>query len=147
MAKLLPQYAFVWIGNKEEISGTPENVFFLGNIPNAAMYCPMADLFVLPSNYEGLPIVIIEAMGSGLPVVASNVGGVSELVNDDVNGYALENNVTLFAEKIDYILKNPQVCDRMSAASKERYERLFSVDKMVEGYKTVYNGVLGKDCF
>ncbi len=147
VAKMLPQYAFVWIGNKEEISGTPENVYFLGNIPNAAMYCSKADLFVLPSNYEGLPIVIIEAMGAGLPIVASNVGGVSELVRDDINGYALENNVELFAEKINYILENPEVCEKMSRASKERYDKYFTVDKMVQEYKAVYNKVLGKECF
>ena len=147
VAKRLPQYAFVWIGNKEEIIDTPENVFFLGNIPNAAKYCSMADLFVLPSEYEGLPIVIIEAMSAGKPVVASNVGGISELVRDGVNGYALANKTELFAEKIDYILANQQVYDSMSAKSKEIYEKDFTVGKMVAAYKKVYNGILGKKCF
>lgn len=147
VAKHLPQYAFVWIGNKEEITETPENVFFLGNIPNAAKYCSMADLFVLPSEYEGLPIVIIEAMSAGKPVVASNVGGISELVQDGVNGYALANKTELFVEKIDYILANQQVYDRMSMKSKEIYEKDFTVGRMVAEYKKVYNRILGKKCF
>ena len=142
VAKRLPQYAFVWIGNKEEITDTPENVFFLGNIPNAARYCSKADLFVLPSEYEGLPIVIIEAMSAGKPIVASNVGGISELVRDGVNGYALANKTELFAEKIDYILANQQVYDSMSVKSKEIYEKDFTVEKMVEKYKEIYDNTI-----
>ena len=147
VAKLLPQYAFVWIGNKEPMHDTPENVFFLGNIPNAAMYCSLADVFMLPSEYEGLPIVIIEAMSFGKPVVASNVGGVSELVRNGVNGYALENNANVFAEKISHILENQQVYGKMSQSSTELYDSYFTVDKMVGGYKDVYNSLLGKESF
>lgn len=147
VAKLLPEYAFVWIGNKEPVEGAPENAFFLGNIPNAAMYCSLADMFMLPSDYEGLPIVIIEAMSHGKPVVASNVGGISELVHDDVNGFTLENKAALFADKIRYILEDSQVYDRMSKASKAMYEKDFTVEKMTGEYKKVYNAVLGKECF
>lgn len=147
VASLLPEYAFVWIGNQEEVTEHPDNVFFMGNIPDAAAYSSVADLFFLPTNYEGLPIVIIEAMSHACPVVASDVGGVSELVRDGVNGYALENSAELFAEKIRYILENPQVHESMSKASKEMYEKNFTVDKMVDGYKDVYNKVLGKKCF
>lgn len=147
VAKLLPQYAFVWIGNKEPVSDTPENVFFLGNIHNAAMYCSLADVFMLPSEYEGLPIVIIEAMSYGKPVVASNVGGISELVHNGDNGYALENNAGLFAEKINHILEDSQVYDKMSQSSTELYNKYFTVDKMVGGYKEIYNKVLGSEIF
>ena len=142
VAKLLPQYAFVWIGNKEEIPDTPENVFFLGNIRNAAMYCSIADIFMLPSEYEGLPIVIIEAMSCGKPVVASNVGGISELVYNGVNGFVLENKAELFAEKIEYILENEQVYDCMSKKSMEMYLKELTVDKMVGKYNEVYNKIL-----
>ena len=147
MASLLPEYAFVWIGNQEKVCEHPDNVFFMGNIPNAAKYISIADVFCLPTNYEGLPIVIIEAMSHGCPIVASDVGGVSELVHNGVNGYALENRVEIFAEKIKYILENEQVRDNMSKASKEMYDNSFTVDKMVDGYKAVYNKVLGKKCF
>lgn len=147
VAALLPDYAFVWIGNLEPVKGAPDNAFFLGNIPNAAMYSSIADLFILTSNYEGLPIVIIEAMSLGRPVVASNVGGVNEIVRDEVNGYALENNAELFAEKISYILENPKVYDQMCRNSREIYEKDFTVENMVGEYKKVYNSVLGKDCF
>ncbi|MBO7323299.1 MAG: glycosyltransferase, partial [Bacteroidales bacterium] len=113
----------------------------------AAMYCSLADIFMLPSEYEGLPIVIIEAMSFGKPVVASNVGGISELVHNDVNGYTLKNDAAVFAEKIDYILENPQVYDKMSQSSKELYNEHFTVDKMVDGYMEKYNRLLGEMYF
>ena len=147
VARLLPEYAFVWIGNKEPVEGAPENAFFLGNITNAAMYCSLADVFMLPSDYEGLPIVIIEAMSHGKPVVASNVGGISELVHNDVNGFTLENKAAVFAEKIRYILEDSQVYDRMSQASEVMYKKDFTVEKMTGEYKKVYNSVIGKECF
>ena len=147
VASLLPEYAFVWIGNQDDIDEHPDNVFFMGNLPNAAMYVSKSDIFMLPSNYEGLPIVIIEAMSLGKPVVASNVGGVSELVQNGVNGYALENKAEFFAEKISQILENPQMYESMSKASKEIYDKNFTVDKMVDGYKDVYNKVLGGKFF
>ena len=147
VAKLLPQYAFVWIGNKQPMPNTPENVFFLGNIANAAKYCSLADLLMLPSEYEGLPIVIIEAMSLGKPVVASNVGGIAELVKNDINGYTLENTAPVFAEKISHILEDSQVYDRMSKASKKIYDECFTVDKMVNGYKETYNEILGTKSF
>lgn len=138
IAELLPEYAFVWIGNQQEVVEHPENVFFLGNIPNAGIYNSIADLFVLPSNYEGLPMVILEAMSFGKPVVASNVGGISEIVQNNWNGYALKNDVALFAEKIKYILDNEDVYKEFSKNSLERFNKDLTVDKMVHSYLKIY---------
>lgn len=115
VSELLPQYAFVWIGNQHEFRGQySENVFFMGSLPNAGAYNEYADLFILPSNYEGLPMTIIEAMAFGKPVVASKVGGISEIVLDDENGYTVENSAKAFCEKICYILENKDVYTRFS---------------------------------
>ena len=101
MATLLPQYAFIWIGNQEKMMNLPNNVFCLGNIANAGIYNTQVDLFVLPSDYEGLPIVIIEAMSCGKPIVSSNVGGIGEIVYNGENGYVVNNNSIDFAKKIE----------------------------------------------
>ncbi|MDR2410986.1 MAG: glycosyltransferase, partial [Bacteroidales bacterium] len=98
VASLLSDYAFIWIGNNEPIQDTYENVFCLGSIPEAGKYNQLVDLFMLPSDYEGLPMVIIEAMRYGKPVVASNVGGISEIVVNGENGYTVENDPIVFAE-------------------------------------------------
>lgn len=143
-ARLLPQYGFIWIGNQEPVEhlgDIPANCHFLGNIVNAGAYCAQADLFMLPSNYEGLPMVIIEAMSCGVPVVASDVGGVSEIVRNDINGYTLPNRAELFAEKIETILSNENLYARMSKNALEIFERELTIDKMVEGYMAVYRSL------
>ena len=142
VAKTLPKYEFIWIGNQCEITeyGTlPSNCHFVGNIPNAGALCSKADLLMLSSDYEGLPMVILEAMSFGKPVVASNVGGISEIVRNDINGYTLENNAQLFAEKIQYILENKDVYSKFSQNAFDLFCDKLTVDKMVQGYLDIYN--------
>lgn len=139
IARQLPEYAFIWIGNQHEVDGDlPGNVFFMGNLPNAGAYNQFVDLFILPSNYEGLPMVIIEAMSFGCPVVASDVGGINEIVVNDWNGYTVENNVRLFVDKIKYILENRAVYERFSRNAKEQFEKKLTVEKMASAYITIY---------
>jgi len=138
-AKILPQYAFLWIGNQEPVLNVPENVFCLGSIPNAGRYIQLADIFMLPTNYEGLPVVIIEAMGYGKPVVASNVGGVSEIVVNGENGYVVENDEKNFAKKIKYVLENDDVYESLSKKALKRFHVDLSVKNMVDKYMDIYN--------
>ena len=142
IATLLPEYAFVWIGNQEIIANVPENVFCFGNIPNAGSFNQQTDLFILPSNYEGLPIVIIEAMSFGKPIVASNVGGISEIVKNNENGYTIENNPVIFAKKIKYILENDVVYKQFSENSLKKFHESLTVEKMVNGYTHIYQEIL-----
>ena len=69
-----------------------ESVVFLGARTDVAELLPKFDVFLLLSNWEGFPISIIEAMRAGLPVIASDVGGVNEAVIDGVNGYLVDAN-------------------------------------------------------
>lgn len=143
IAEKLPNYTFVWIGNQDTPEfDYPDNLIFMGNISGAASYIPFADLFVLPSDYEGLPMVIIEALSNGIPVVASDVGGISELL-DGYNGYALKNDAGVMASYIDKILTAPDKDrEKMTIAAKETYYKNFTVDKMAKGYIDIYNNIL-----
>lgn len=138
VAALLPEYAFVWIGNQTMVREHPSNVFFLGSITQARCYCRKADLFILPSNYEGLPMVILEAMSLGLPVVASDVGGVSEVVVDGENGFAVENTAEAFADRISCVLEDDALYAAFSRNATARYEKEFTVSHMVDGYRAIY---------
>jgi len=138
IAKILPQYNFVWIGNKTIPPSPPQNVYCLGEISNAAQYNTLADLCLLPSDYEGLPMTIIEAMSAGKPVIASDVGGISEIVHNGENGYCLKNNAELFTEKIVDILENKVLYEKMSQNSKQIFEKQLTIEKMVEGYLKIY---------
>lgn len=144
VAALLPQYAFIWIGNQYEVEiEHTSNVFFMGNIPNAGAYNEYADLFFLPSNYEGLPIVIIEALSYKKPVVASDVGGISELL-DGTNGFAVKNEAKIMAGKINYILSDSEQYKYMSEVAYKIYLKSFTVDQMVIGYQQIYNQIYKK---
>lgn len=136
LARACQNYAFVWIGNLNQYENVPENVFLLGSKVNAYKYWQLADLCILPSNYEGLPISIIEALSYSVPVVASNVGGVAEIL-DGTNGFAIENDVTLYAEKIKYAL-DEENWSRLSKAARRSYENHFTIDKMVNSYNEIY---------
>lgn len=141
VATLLPEYAFIWVGNQQPVEVEHStNVFFMGNVPNAGAYNEYADLFFLPSNYEGLPIVIIEALACGKPVVASAVGGISELL-DGTNGFAIQNDAGKMAEKIKYILSDSALYEQMSKAARQTYLQSFTVDRMVDGYLQIYNRI------
>jgi len=137
-AKILHQYAFFWIGNKDYIPDLPENVFCLGNIQSAGKFNQLADIFMLPSNYEGLPIVIIEAMSYGKPVVASNVGGINEIIINGENGYVVDNDPKQFAEKIEYILENNAVYTMFSENALKRFNSELTIKNMLKKYMDAY---------
>lgn len=141
IAKRMPDYAFVWIGNKEDIDNLPQNVFCLGEAHSAHLYLKYADLFILPSNYEGLPMSVLEALSFGVPVVASAVGGLTEIL-DGQNGFSVENKSYLFEEKIKYILKNKDVQDGMSKQARESYLNNFTIAKMIGGYTSIFNEIV-----
>ncbi|SHK42330.1 glycosyltransferase [Epilithonimonas mollis] len=138
IAERLPKYAFVWIGAEKKYDNLPANVFCLEGMPNAKKYIQLADVFVLPSNYEGIPIVIIDALSYGKPIVSSDVGGISEIVLDNQNGYVVKNDDDIFAEKIKYILNDAAIYKKFSDNSLEIFYKNMTIEKMVEGYMKIY---------
>lgn len=97
------------------------------------------DVFVLISRFEGLPISIIEAMHASLPIIASNVGGVKELVEDGKNGFLInpESKEDLI-KKLEFFMENPEKIKEMGGKSYCIGRERFSVEKMAEGYKELY---------
>lgn len=140
IAQQIPQNAFVWIGNKEEIKDLPSNVFCLGEVSSAQVYLKFADLFILPSNYEGLPMSLLEAMSFGKPIVASAVGGIPEVLNKG-NGFAVENEIDIFVDKINYIFSDNSIYEQMSRKSREIYLENHTIEKMVENYLAIYKSI------
>ena len=101
------------------------------------------DLFVLPSLREGISNTILEAMASGLPVIATNVGGNPELVVDGETGRLVPpSDPVAMADAIQSYLKDPAKLQRHGQAGRKRVEEKFSIEKMVEGYLGVYDEVL-----
>lgn len=139
------RYRFIWIGNKDSDKVEhSSNVIMLGEIDNASNLLEYADIFILPSNYEGLPISILEALCFGKPVVASNVGGIPEILNT-FNGYSSENTVEDFKGYIDNIMMNKEKYQSFSQSARETFEKDFTVDEMYGRYFGLYEQIVNKN--
>jgi sugar transferase (PEP-CTERM/EpsH1 system associated) len=101
------------------------------------------DLFVLPSLREGISNTILEAMATGLPVVATGVGGNPELVEHGKTGMLVPpTNPVALAEAIRSYLRDPDKLVRHGQAGLKRAQKHFSIEAMVNGYVAVYDAVL-----
>ena len=120
------------------------NVYFLENIENTEKnnLLKSSDVFILPSlGGEAFGIVLLEAMANGLPVVASNVGGIRDLIHEGKNGFLIEpGNVRQIREKVDAVLFNKDI------ESMKRYCRDFAYqydwDKVYEKISNLYQNIL-----
>lgn len=144
IAHSLPEFGFIWIGNKEPQTNLPINVFCLGELQNAHSYLPYADIFLLPSNYEGLPISMLEALSFGKPVIASAVGGIPEVLQEGV-GFAVPNQLNEFVDKLNYLLCNEQEYTKMSERAREVYLEKFTLGQMTAKYLSLYESIEKKN--
>jgi sugar transferase (PEP-CTERM/EpsH1 system associated) len=101
------------------------------------------DLFVLPSLSEGISNTILEAMSTGLPVVATRVGGNEELIQDDVTGALIPaDSPTAMAAAILKYYTNPDLMHKHGRAGRRQIEASFSMEAMTQGYLKVYDKIL-----
>jgi glycosyltransferase involved in cell wall biosynthesis len=91
-----------------------QHVSFLGNIVNVRDYLVAADVFIMPSKYEGLSIASIEAMACRLPSILYNSQGLRDLIKNDDNGFLIDHDYKLLAEKIIFLNENQDVSKRMA---------------------------------
>lgn len=128
-----------WVGGAEAPPVEfPENFAFVADRPNAAELLHLADAFILATNYEGLPLSIIEALAWGKPIVASRVSGLAEQVEDGVNGFLVGNDPAAFAAALRRLRADPELSAQMGAASRQRYEAYFGLKRMLDDYERLY---------
>ncbi|WP_277585646.1 glycosyltransferase family 4 protein [Psychrobacillus antarcticus] len=116
-----------------------DKVTFLGNHSNVSELLKDADIFVLTSAWEGLPLSILEAMAHGLPIIASNVGGVKEAVRNSENGFLIEHNLP---ELLTTLIENPSLRKSMGKKSREIYEASFTFEQMYSQTFITYKNLI-----
>ncbi len=119
--------------------------YFAGWVKNKEKqkFLETADIFFLPSYTEAMPMSILEAMGYGLPIIASNVGGIPQLVKNGINGF-LSNpkDVEMFSKNILFLLENDELCYKMSKESLNIADEKYSLEKHIEKIESLYKKVL-----
>lgn len=101
-------------------------------------YVSNADFYVTTALYEGLPLAVIEAMSAGKPVIASNVVGNKDCVNDGINGYLLPFNVDNFAERIIEVANDQVLRNEMGRNAREIFLSEFYIEKRIELLQGLY---------
>jgi sugar transferase (PEP-CTERM/EpsH1 system associated) len=122
-----------------------EKVSFLGERHNVQKYLSDADLFVLSSVEEGIPLTILEAMATGLPVVATEVGGNPEVVIPNETGFLVPPRApNLLASAILELVRDPNRAQCMGFSGRKRVEQGFDIRKVVADYEALYKTFLNE---
>lgn len=120
-------------------SVTAKNIQLKGFVPDAAQLIPAFDVFLLPSLSEALGYVLIEAGYAGVPVVATAVGGIPEIIKDMESGILIHPKNTKEIERaVSFIHANKLVADKLSKGLKSNIDKEFSLTRMVEQTKSIY---------
>jgi glycosyltransferase involved in cell wall biosynthesis len=104
----------------------------------------IADLFLLPSEYESFGLAALEAMATGTPVVATNAGGIPEIITHGKNGFLCDiGDVEQMSSYAISILENDKILEAFSLEARKQAER-FDIHKIVPQYELLYDQVLRK---
>lgn len=124
--------------------GVQENIIFAGTRRDLERIYPFLNILAVPSLYEPLGNVSMEAMAFGKPVVASNTGGIPEVVEDGVTGILVPpKDSKRIAEAVIYLLENPDVAKKMGKAGRERVKEYFTIQRVGGELEEVYEYVIG----
>jgi glycosyltransferase involved in cell wall biosynthesis len=117
---------------------------FLGHREDVPAVLAQADIFVLPSRSEAFPNALTEAMAAGVPVVATAVGGIPELVTDGETGRLVPTGDPMaLARAVLELLDEPMRAAELGRAGRRRIEETYSFDRMVDAFSTLYLSELG----
>lgn len=116
-----------------------DRIHLLGHVANASRYLPALDHFVLPSRSEGLAYVLLEAGRAALPVAASRVGGIPEIIQDNVTGHLFPSgNVPALTAILEESIRDPEASKRLGNALKQRVQTSFSLGQMATATLALY---------
>jgi len=141
IAKKFPSVQFVMAGGGELLESikknTPENLKVIGWV-DAATFWSAVDVAISTSSNEGMPIALIEAQLAGIPVIATNVGSTSEVVEDKITGYLKDSTVDELVVAINQLLSKPALINKMGDEAKKRATKKFDLQKMIRTHLKIY---------
>lgn len=146
-----PNVRFVFVGDgpledklKRQIKqlGIQKHFLFLGFRHDVVELLNTFDVFVLPSLYEGLPNVVLEAMACGKPIVATSVDGTPEAIVHGKTGYLVEpQNATVLSEALIDLLNQPDQMTLLGENGRRRVENYFSLKKQIQQFRELFDTI------
>lgn len=131
-----------WLAKRHNLQ---DRVHFLGKQNNVAELLPLADLMLMPSELESFGLASLEAMACRVPAVATNVGGIPELIDDGVNGRLCGvGDVDAMAAAALELLESPAKLDAMATAARATAQSKFCANKIIAQYEKFYTDVLDR---
>jgi glycosyltransferase involved in cell wall biosynthesis len=139
-----PPPHFLIIGDGElrenlETQGCNLPITFLGWESHTEDWLAISDAGILLSDNEAVPLAMIEAGLAGLPVIATNVGSMGDVVENEINGYLVEPNIDEIASRVVEISKSVELRKELGARGKERARQRFSVGEMIKRHEEIYS--------
>ena len=128
-----------------EVLGIHHHTTFLGNVGQSVIHqhYAAADLFVLPSFAEGVPVVLMEAMAARCPVISTRIAGISELIEHSTNGLLVApGRPDLLADAMEQLLLNPRAAERLASAALEKIRRDFNLETIIPQLAHIFRRTL-----
>ena len=123
-----------------------DHVTFVDDGTAMSAYLSAIDIFCLPSLQQGFGIILLEAMALGRPVIASGVGGILSILEDNKTGIIVPpSDSRILADRILELLNNPEQARRLAIAGQNLVEDRFTIDRMIDDMIALYNDVIGID--
>jgi len=116
----------------------PKNIVFHGYVQNSSIILNQSSLLISTSIVETFGLVILEAFNHKVPVIATNVGGVPEIIKDNINGFLVQyGKVDNFIQKIDELINNDELATRFVTKATDVLNNKFSIDTSICQYKNI----------
>jgi glycosyltransferase involved in cell wall biosynthesis len=122
--------------------GLGSSVGFLGHRTDSRGIIGQCDLLALSSDTEQMPLVVLEAMEAGLPVVATDVGDIREMLAEENRAYVVPADVAAFGAALAALVDSPDLRTRIGAANRARQRALYGLGPMVEAYRSAFDKAL-----
>lgn len=118
-------------------------VSFLGDRRDVADLLAQSQIFILSTNYEGLPISILEAMRAGLPIIATSVNGIpEEVVHGETGLLVPHQDVQALADALHTLIQSSEIRQQMGKAGRQKFEQEFTIERMVDETRAIYEQIL-----
>lgn len=130
-----------------QMADSLKNIMFVGSVPHKDLheYFAIADIFLLPSLSEGLPNVLLEASACGKPIVATNTGGISDIVIHGETGYLVKpDDIDSYFHYVELLLNDENLSRQLGNNGYEHVSKEFSWDVIIEKYENIYKTMVKK---